>query len=310
MFSFFKKKNNKPNQIPVWADFFTDEEYLKFDEELNRYLRTLNIPYTINDGRVEVNEDIFGVTKLGLTNVAQVCKQTSFKNYYKAISDHFETMIRAHKFDKEFQGIEHNYELVKEYICVRVYDHKYVEHIGRNNTLGKDIAGDLYAMIVFDLPHTIVSITPEKAKKWNQPFEALFNTGIDNVSKKYSLSISEQHFREFKIWLVECNHFFAGHIIFELPHKKELVGTNGSLVAIPHRHAAIIYPIESLEVFKAINTLIPVIYGMNQEGPGSLSNNLFWYADGTFTNLPYIIEDQKIQFMPPENFVTMMSSLK
>lgn len=309
MFSFFKK-NNKLDQVPQWADFFTNEEYSKFDTELNKYLRTLNIDYTINDGRVEASEYIFGVTKLGLTNVAQVCKQTDLKNYYQTIAHHFETMIRANQFDKEFQKIEHDYDLVKEYICVRVYDHEYVEHIGRNNTLGKDIAGDLYAMIVFDLPHTIVSITPEKAQKWNQSFEVLFKTGIENVSKKYSLSVSEEHFRDFKIWLVECDHFFAGQIIFELHNKKELIGSNGSLVAIPHRHAAIIYPIESLEVLKAINTLIPVIYGMNQEGPGSLSNNLFWYTDGTFTNLPYVIEDKKLQFMPPENFVTMLDSLQ
>lgn len=309
MFSFFKKKNT-PHQVPSWANFFTNEEYSKFDTELNNYLRTLNIDYTINDGRVEVSEDIFGLTKLGLTNVAQVCKQADLKNYYKNISHHFETMIRANEFDKEFRKIEHNYELVKEYICVRVYDHEYVEHIGRNNTLGKDIAGDLYAMIVFDLPHTIVSITPEKAQKWSQPFEVLFKTGIENVSKKYSLRISEEHFRDFKVWLIECDHFFAGHIIFELPHKKELVGSKGSLIAIPHRHAAIIYPIESLEVVKAINTLIPVIYGMNQEGPGSLSNNLFWYTDGTFTNLPYKIGDNKLQFVPPDNFVAMMNSLE
>ena len=49
---------------------------------------------------------------------------------------------------------------------------------------------------------------------------------------------------------------------------KHLVGTHGALVGLPHRHIALIYPIENISVMGAINTLIPVIYGMFGERPG------------------------------------------
>jgi hypothetical protein len=48
---------------------------------------------------------------------------------------------------------------------------------------------------------------------------------------------------------------------------------------------------------------------MNGEGPGSISDNIFWYKDGHYENLPYEIVDDKIQFYPPEGFVSMLNSL-
>ena len=51
------------------------------------------------------------------------------------------------------------------------------------------------------------------------------------------------------------------------------IGTEGALIGVPHRHTVIINPIESLEVAKAINILIPIINGMNIEGPVSIVEN-------------------------------------
>jgi len=83
----------------------------------------------------------------------------------------------------------------------------------------------------------------------------------------------------------------------------------GSLIGVPHRHAVIIYPIESLQVVQAINRLIPTIHGMHNEGPGSISNKLLWYQDDEFRDLPYGVEGNKLRFMPPEFFVEMLNSM-
>ena len=39
-------------------------------------------------------------------------------------------------------------------------------------------------------------------------------------------------------------------------------------------------------------------------------NNLFWYKDGTYTELPYKFENGKLQFFPPDNFVELLNELK
>jgi hypothetical protein len=309
MFSFFKKKTDKTN-VPEWASFFDEKEYSLFINEIDNYFKNLNIQFEIGDGQIHVNENEFGFSNLGLMNVAQVCKQEDKKYYKEIIGEHFNSMIRANKFDKEFEIIADNFEEVKKYIGVRLYDNDYVAHIGKELTIGKDFAGDIYSMIVFDFPDSVLSINPERTTAWNKTTDELFEVGISNIKSKYPLTITKESFGEFSIWFVQGEHFFTPNIVFDIENRQELIGSKGSLVGLPHRHSAIIYPIENLEVVKAINGLIPTIYGMNQEGPGSLSNNLFWYKDKTFTQLPYKIEEGKLQFYPPDNFVELLNELK
>jgi len=309
MFSFFKKKTDD-TEIPAWASFLDAKEYSIFIKELDNYFKSLNIEYELGDGQVTAKENEFGFNILGLTNVVQVCKQGDKKYYKEIITEHFNSMIRAYKFDKEFGKMAENFEEVKKYIGVRLYDNEYVAYIGKENTIGKDFAGDIYSMIVFDFPDSVLSIKPEQTTAWNKTTDELFEIGASNIKSKYPLTITKEAFGEFSIWFVHGEHFFTPNIVFDIENRKELIGSKGSLVGLPHRHSAIIYPIENLEVVKAINGLIPAIYGMNQEGPGSLSNNLFWYKDKTFTQLPYKIYEGKLQFFPPDNFVSFLNELK
>ncbi|HMS69025.1 MAG TPA: hypothetical protein PKD18_12845 [Saprospiraceae bacterium] len=309
MFSFFKKKTDD-TPIPEWASFFDSKEYTLFIKEIENYLKSLNIQFTVGDGQVDVNENEFGFNNLGLVNVAQVCKQEDKKHYKEIITEHFNSMIKANKFDKEFQKIADNFEEVKKYIGVRLYHNEYVAYVGKENTIGKAFAGDIYSMIVYDFPDSVLSIKPEQIIPWNKTVDELFEIGIANIKAKYPVSITNETFGEFSIWFIQGEHFFTPNIVFDIENRQELIGSKGSLIGLPHRYSAIIYPIENLEVVKAINGIIPTIYGMNQEGPGSLSNNLFWYKDKTFTQLPYKIEEGKLQFFPPETFIKLLNELK
>lgn len=308
MFSLFKKKNSDSN-IPNWASFFDSSEYSTFIDEVDNYFKKLNIPYEISNGIVDVSENDFGFSNLGLINVAQICKQEKPKLYKGIVTEHFDSMVRAHKFDQEFKRIADNFEEVKKYIGVRLYDNNYVSHLGKSLTIGKDFAGDIYAMIVFDFPDSVLSIQPEQIIPWNKTVDELFEIGKNNIKEKYPLTITKEGFGEFSIWFVQGDHFFTPNIVFDMENRPELIGSKGSLIGLPHRHSALIYPIENVETLKAINGIIPAVYGMNQEGPGSLSNNLFWYKDKTFTQLPYKIEENKLQFYPPENFIETLNEL-
>jgi hypothetical protein len=54
---------------------------------------------------------------------------------------------------------------------------------------------------------------------------------------------------------------------------------HGASIPVNHRHTLNIFPIENLEEEKAINSLIPIIMGMNNEASGSICNKIFWYID-------------------------------
>lgn len=308
MFSLFKR-NKDNDRVPEWASFFSRNEYNEFLKSIESYFKKKNINYELNDGVLTTDSNVFGGEDFGLMNVAQICKQSELRNYKGILFEHFESMIRSQEFQTRFNVIVHDYNLIKDYIGVRLYSNDYITNIGKELTIGKDLAGDIYCMIVFDLPDSVINIQPEQASKWGKTIGDLFETGIKNMKNKYQWEISQQKFSDFNIWLIQGDHFFTPNIVFDLNNHKRMIGTHGSLIGIPHRHSVIIYPIENIDVVKAINILIPTIYGMNEEGPGSVSNNLFWYKEGNFENLPYKIENQKLDFYPPGNFVEMLNRL-
>jgi hypothetical protein len=309
MFSIFKKNKSK-TEVPKWASFFNEDEFEEFVKSIDDYFYSNNITYNFGDGMLTAGPNDFEFGTLGLMNVAQICKQDEIENYKEIVKKHFDSLMRTNQFDKEFKKIIHDFNQIKEYIGVRLYPIDYVSHIGKELTIGKDFAGNIYAMLIFDLPDSVVSIKPEEAEKWGKTWEELFDLGLQNIKTKYPNNISQEKFNEFNLWFIQSNHFFTPNIVFDFEMQQKLMGSNGSLIGIPHRHAVIIYSIENIQVVNAINDLITAIIGMNEEGPGSISSNIFWYKDGHYEDLPYEMSDNKIQFYPPEKFVEMLNTLQ
>ncbi|MEM6724783.1 MAG: hypothetical protein AAF598_12135, partial [Bacteroidota bacterium] len=237
------------------------------------------------------------------------CKQTEPNRYRLIVADHFDLIIRSQEFNQHFNTINTDFEAIKQYIGVRLYPKAYVAELDASFTLGKEFAGDIFAMLVFDLPDSVTNIKPELLPHWNKSVDELFELGKRNIQENYPIEISKEAFEGFSIIFGSADHFFTPNIVLDLENQPELVGTYGSLIGLPHRHAALFYPIERMEIVVAINGLIPAIYGMHEEGPGSLSNHLFWYYKGTFTELPYQLEAGKLQFFPPEGFVDLLNQL-
>jgi hypothetical protein len=58
-----------------------------------------------------------------------------------------------------------------------------------------------------------------------------------------------------------------------------------------------------MRVMMALNSMIPIAFGMYQEGPGSLSAGLYWWRAGKLQLLPTKVTAQSITFSPSDDFV-------
>lgn len=308
MFSFFKKKSSLP-QVPSWASWFTPEEFQHFEETINQYFQSQNQSITWGDGTIEVGSELFGFKQLGMINLAQSCKQNTLRLYKAIVTDHFETLKKAWQFEAEFKEIVVDFEKVKHYLGVRLYPNSHVQHIGKENVMGKNLSDDIYAMLVFDLPHSIMNVQPAQAANWKKNLDELFETGQQNIRKNYPVKPSQETFADFHIWFFNSDHFFTPNIVFDLENMPQVLGKQGALVGIPHRHTVIVYPIDSIKVIEAINKLIPAIYGMNEEGPGSISNQVFWYKAGKFQPIRYELTTQELRLFPSDEFIQMLETL-
>lgn len=306
MFSFFKK--NTVNEVPEWASFFDIKQYNAFVKAIDRYLSKRNISYQIGDGILETEPQMFGNKQLGLVNVAQVCKLNNTE-FNEIVEEHFENLAKGFQFDTEFKNNIDNYEKVKDYLGVRIYPLSYPQTVGIENTMGKVMADDLYATLIFDTPFSVSTIKPQQAEKWGETDDDLFTWGVTNMKRKYPIEVIQQSFGGFDIWIASADHFYSANIILDHTQMEELSGPHGSLVGIPHRHAALIYPIKNLKVTEAVSPIIQTVNGMYNEGPGSISTGLYWYKNKDLTEIPYNIEEGKLQIIPPDAFVEMLNDL-
>jgi hypothetical protein len=301
---------NDRNGVPAWADFFSAEEYQAFDKAVSQYFKSLGKPFKVDEGIVRTAwmSGDSEMQNLGLMNVAQMCKQAKVADYDGVIRNHFDVMRKSKDFISGFFENINDFEFVKPFIGTRLYHKDHIKSIGAEGVIAKSITEEIIAMLVFDMPQAISSIKPEQAKVWGKSTEELLELGLNNIRESYDFTATDLD-ANVKLKAVIQNHFFGSNIILDLERVAGLVGTHGSLVAVPHRHSTLIFPIEDSSVLKAINMLIPMAYGMHHEGPGSITSQLYWYRQGKFMNLPYTIANNAINFQPPSDFVAMLEYL-
>ena len=303
--------NSEPKvAVPEWAALFESHEYLAFIGAIKAYFNKKNLQYTLTDGVIEIENNPFGFGKLGLGNLTQSCKQHEPQEYERLVAQHFDGLDVAHAFNAQFQENVHDFESVKQYIGMRLYASSYVQHFDKPIHTGYMFAEGIFALLIYDLPHSVMNVQHSEMLQWGKTRDELFAIAKANSRVKYPPQFAQHEIGETEIWVTHADHFFTANTAFFLAEHPELVGSEGALVALPHRHTAIFYPIEDMKIVAALNTMLQMAYGMNAEGPGSLSPHLYWYNNGVFTDLPYSIQGQSLDFAPPAEFVAMLERLQ
>lgn len=297
---------------PRWANFFDARQYQKFLGLVDGYFRKKKQPFQMGDGVVH-----FGAAKeanhrqqFGLTNLAQICGQCDEKDWAGIIHDHFHTLQRSQSEQEVLSQRLGHFDRVKELLSVRLWPEDYLGDLDREKFIHRiDVPGTL-TTLVYDLPSSIRNVTPDEADVWDRSQEELFEIGLENVMENCIPDITQQDVgNDVKLTLFSDESFFVASHALLLDRHSEVIGPFGTLVGIPHRHVLLAFPIEDMSVVHAINAMIPIILGMEKEGPGSISAKLYWYQEGEFTELPYEVRDKTLAFTPPGEFVEVMQLL-
>lgn len=302
---------NPPRKVaPSWATFFSDQQYRDFIHLVETYFRGRQVPFRMGEGVVHLEETEDGAQQLGLYNLGQLCARHPQQDWPNVIADHFQTMDKSQREQRVLEERLNDFDRVEELLAVRLWPEDYLSQIDRAKLIHRlDLPGTVSAL-VFDLPSSIRNVTPEEAEAWRRSPEELFDIGLANVRENCIPDKSDQELAPgLTIRLLSDESFFVASHALLLEDHPECIGTHGTLVGIPHRHVLLAYPIEDLRVIQAINLLIPIVLGMEREGPGSVSPRLYWHHCGEFVDLPYRIEDQTLHFTPPEAFIEMLQLL-
>jgi hypothetical protein len=69
------------------------------------------------------------------------------------------------------------------------------------------------------------------------------------------------------------------------------------------------HPIRDLGVIGAVNHLLILANRMYADGPGSVSDSLYWLRDGVFERLAGEVQGEDVRFAPPDEFVEVLNGL-
>lgn len=302
----------KKSRVPEWASFLNQEQYDAFRTAVTDHVRgELKLEYEMTDGVIRLAENQWGIDEVGLDNLARICRGEPLSEYPEIIREHFDSVVAAFEQEKEFNQKAHDLEFVRPYLALRLYPADYLAAIPAEQVLSGPFAGDLFRVLVFDLPEHVLNVTPNLAKDWKTDLEELMAIGAANVRARYPVQVEEIPMGPGRdvVRLCTGDHFFVSNVLLDLDSREGFIGKYGSLVAAPNRGMVGVYPINDLRVLEVVQHLLGVIREIYEDEPGPLSNQLFWYHQGKYLVLPHEYKKDKLQFYPPEAFVQVLNRI-
>ncbi len=302
----------KSEKKPGWASFFSPDQFAEFKRLIEIHFQQKGQAFSWGEGVLLLKpEEPGGLHQLGLVNLAQLCARNPEGDWASIVDDHFNTLDKSQTEQRVLEQRLPDFGRVRDLLSVRLWPEDYLKELDASRMIHRrDLPGAISAL-VYDLPSSIRNVTPDEAKSWGLSIDELFDIALENVRETCIPDVSEQDLGDdHSVFLLSDESFFvASHALLLEEHHARCVGAFGALVGIPHRHVLIAYPIESLAVMQAIPKLIAVILGMERDGPGSISPRLYWLQNREFVDLPFRIDNNTLNFSPPDSFMEMLNLL-
>lgn len=301
--------SDSPSSGSSWAAFFSRDQIERFNQIVLAYFDSQDITVTLDDGVVTSIQE--GLGPYGLQNLAQLCAQAPQEKWQAIIKAHFDNLRRGQAEAAEIGEKIDDLDRIKPHLAVRIYPENTFGEMAREDLIyQKDLEGTL-TVLVFDLPSTIRTVSRRLTSGWGKSNGELFQIGIENLRRKIDIDHEKVMMSDevhLNAYIGESYYVAAYSLILE--EHGEALGRYGALVGIPHRHMLLTYPINDIQVLQAVNGFLMALPKLFQEGPGSITPNLYWYRQGGFLHLPYAYHGDEVRFSPPQAFLDLIEIIK
>ena len=288
------------DDVPGWARFFQPAAFRAFLEALDAELKRRGIAYEMGEG--VVRRTGAEPQEYGVVNLAQICNQAPRERWSSLVTEHFDRIERSRSEADGLDALGRDYARAQPLLKVRLYPSDFPVPAG---SVRRELAPGLNAALVYDLPTAIALVPPDHVQAWGRSPDDLFGVGLDNVRAEGSSTPQATEVGGATVHALLGNSFFVASRALLL---EGIVKPTpfGAVVAIPHRHAVLFHAIEDRRAVAAIQAMLPAAFGMFQEGPGSVTSNIYWWRGGVFTHLPARVTAKTIEFAPPAEFVELV----
>lgn len=296
---------------PEWASVFSGNGYEAFVELVRTALAQQGVTEwrldgTLARGRGNDGSDV----TVGLVDLAQLVGRLPRKEWPNIVKSHVENSLASEREVRELERDAVDFAKVSDRLKLRLYpEAAAVDLSDARVTTSRPLEGTV-AQLVFDLPSSVVPVRPPHVARWSKSLGELEKVALDNVAAAAEVRRDKLDMQGGgKLETIMSDHFFgATHALLLARHLK---GTpeHGALVALPNRHTVLFHVIEDMTVVTAVNTLVVLAQKYFALGPGSITDQIYWWHAGGFTRLPSAIRAGKLEFRPPSEFVRTLNAL-
>ncbi len=293
---------------PDWARPMSRDETTAFLDAVGRELERLGLPFSIGDGVVHIERGGRS-SDYGLTNLAQVCHGLARHEWAATVAGHFQSMLAAEDAQAQLDERARDFDAIRSIFKVRFFPDARLGGIYPERPASWQVAPGLVASFVYDLPTTVASVSAAHIEGWGQGHDALLAVALENI--RHDSVEGRRIADEGPSSAIACvaDHFFVASHAFLLGERVPAEAKHGAVFSVPHRHALLYAPILDIGIVQSINRLIVIAGSLFNQGPGSISPSLYWWRNGSVSLLPAEVDEHRVQFAPPDDFVQVLNGL-
>lgn len=202
-----------------------------------------------------------------------------------------------------------DYEQARAILRIRLMPDASMGGVEVPGSMVRAIAPGIQAVLVYDFPDSTASVHEEHLASWPVDAATAFDQALANLDQE-PLPLNEDMEVEpgtsVRVWYGDS--FYVATRLLRLA---ELLppGTIDALVAVPNRHTLLVHPIVDAGAVSAMQPIYRLAVQLFREGPGSISDQPYWWHEGALEQIPHHAKGSDVTVMPPDGLLAVFEAV-
>ncbi len=298
---------NDGASVPDWAPFDTAKEYEAFIDAVSTDLRRRDMTVEVGDGVVLARQP--GADEphqLGLANLSQLCHAADPDDWSRIIASHFTSLLSMQ--GRDLDALAADYDQVKPILRVRLMPDESMGGVELPQSVSRPVAPGILAVLVFDFPDSTATVDVDHLAGWPVDVDAVFEGALDNLASEPTPLHESVDAGEASLTVWYGDNFYVATRALRLADVLP-AGTTDAFIAVPNRHTLIVHPIVDGGAVLAMQAIYQLAVQLFRDGPGSISDQPYWWHEGSIVQVPHREDGKKIAVYPPDELVVALEAV-
>ncbi|HEX2469803.1 MAG TPA: hypothetical protein VHK05_04375 [Candidatus Limnocylindrales bacterium] len=306
--SFLRRLLGGAEPPPDWSPFDDGRTHQAFIEAVEADLRRRGVLFEMGDGVVVIpteGEDQPG--EYGLSNLSQQCAASDEGDWSRIIATHFSSVFSIK--GRDLDALAADYEQARPILRIRLMPDASMGGVEVPGSVVRAIAPGIQAVLVYDFPDSTASVHEEHLASWPVDPDSAFDQALANLDKEPAPLTDDMEVEvgtSVRVWYGDS--FYVATRLLRLA---ELLppGTTDALVAVPNRHTLLVHAIVDGGAVAAMQPIYRLAAQLFREGPGSISDQPYWWHDGALEQIPHHAKGSNVTVVPPDGLLAVFEAV-